>query len=1660
VVEARRVPTTSSKCLVILVSSDYDGTDLLQPSNPQNQGVVMTDKTKIHAMAVLRRNQGNHFSLVVRWLLGNGEDLPRYDDTFYVLATLLPSRRPIKADGSLGSPGEQIAIPVRPRNFAMIDPPREIEEVGETATGEKQYRLKSKKPNAPIDPMAADSGTLRIPDTHLRESYSVGVHHILQEAEPSVEAWRLAQTLQPAFRDAMKVLALNNALFAEVSDRAGAPEDFADNSVKELATRLVQQRIRPIDFPYLISFAAAQVRNTLMQAGPTETLFSGMPAIFDLSSDHLEDRIVHLALIATSLNSESLLLRADDISKERSQVRQQLRLRALQGGELIDYWCDPQQSVPSCPDSERGKRYPASELLGMGLTIPGITSTDITDYIAAGEMLSVVVKHEPGDPILRVDSSLVDRERRLGYLSFDKLQQHHWDPGQAPVLTSSNGEFQRAIDSGSSHFPPRPAGAHINYDLTQSNAGDPKAGDLNASEQRDRTVTFETGDGKVQILIQAPPAPDWAKQSDVKTVYAYNIYGMWEGEGGTERFFSDSPDEPTLDELRPWRVSSRYSYTRDLSGALLSNDGPHPALLGALSDPPWFPVLERPNVVRDPVRSEDNPDGLNKLPNVGLEGFTAWSVDLRKGMMVDHPPGISVKWDNFGPLNSEWSPELKRDNSPAEGRPQRYRFWVTSVDAFEQESDPVPVQANDEQAKEVPSWFYEPRRRSQLGPPPQSIDDDGAAGQALHLEWNDDSSQLQVNWETPFIAQVAANGSEQTQRADKSIVQAKVVIFRKRIKRVVEPSVSFQAPTIIQHQPQWKAIYMSMNERGYAEYHTEDCIDPPIVGDIWIFNKDIPWEDRDFEYVAAVGFYIRDQLASFWAPNVTSESSSTGRGRKLLTYSHNGDDFDPVISWINETPRFSDVSETKSVLASNTAEPRGVKIKSDASQGFQFAAPVLPTSQIRRDLVLLRLLTHDVKGKDPQEWSTTGVKLTEGQRVMCETAIKRTKVFGQDPYSPNLRQVRRLLAEEFAAGRKDRNLAGIISADSMRQADVLLQHATIGFRGIKTLRWSYTSFYSDKPILGKESEASAFRIYQVRVPIEFDDAAVFATFRGKARKEGPDSYRMITLDSGSQEAIDSIAKLLQPAFASWFESAHTALNQDPPPQNGLVLSVQDSDTPQPLITVNHLDDLPDEAELMVFATQPIVEIPIEEYSPQVMEYNVNLPVGGGYPEIFHWLVVTVSAQGKEAGSSRWGAYTHYAPMTIEPDPPAAFNVSVPTDRKKHVLDPKVEKNKPFLPRSIWNNDNRVLNNPRLLLSWIDSQQEARALLVVRRRQIKVNEQEGALSVAGLAEGMTSWQALKEIERVEPGQWLDPAAIAVLEETWLQGKVVVPDIEAQFLGSDPGDILIEPELGLLSAEGLIKVDDPDSPMRRRPAFVDYFYRPKGEGRHYAMEGSFLYSYSAARVIDLDPPPRIFNLGQDQRYLYSSWTSWLPFQAPGTTQFEITEIVQTPQLIDPSLSPIVEFRVATNPLGEFILADDDETPIQFRDWFYRVVIRRRIDRGMPPGDRTPFQAEWVEVAGPIRVNYNEPYISVIDDLLERTGPDDTLSLVYRISATQMAVIEDSQGRILDEVLVRRGLSEDGGEKEFEIKIPPMLWRDRQSGPRELLHEQKIVVAINLS
>ncbi|SEL29643.1 hypothetical protein [Halomonas daqiaonensis] len=1575
----------------------------------------MSDRTKLHSMAVLRREADGHYALVVRWLLGNTDEaLPLDDDRFRVRCRLSGSDRYLRPDGKFGAPGEEHVIESGPRNFFMLDPPRVAEVIGTSPDGSPRYWARAQVPGGPVVPAHAAGGSLRYGE-RLEYSHPLGMIHLLQESTPSRQAWRLANTVAPAMRQRLDgIRSMNNGLRALGDDI----ELAAERSARRLGQFLVRQRLRPLDLPLHLSRAHVRLIAGVRLGQLRVPAAFEMPGIFRLNdasrtAEELAEDVAHGALVSSALDDETLIERLDAESNGRSQARQHLRLRALQGGTLIDFWCNPDAPVAACDDGARGAVYPASEVMGTGVTVGRFSAETVDGWIHYGDTIEVSVEHSPGPGNDRADRPLVDgKVETPGNILEVDPRPARWETGEAPPLRAAL-ELKRAVRKGSSLPPPAPKGAQINYDLAQSNAGDVGT----PGRPAEPSVAYQTGEGKLQILINPPAQPRGAR-----SVFSYNVYGIWEGAPGMQHYFDNPDADPPLDTLKPWRITRRYSFARDLAPSFPgSREVAHPAVARALADPPWSPVFEAPTRTIDPSEAPDvdvgAQEGSRPLPPAGREGMTTWSLDLRKGMRspIRVPADVVRGWDPFGALADDWTPEHDRDGNHLTDRPQRYRFWVTSVDAFEQESAPVAVLANDAQAGEFASNLFSPRWRAPLLGPPLAVSEDG--DDVFSVTFDEESMSLETRWQTPYRNNLAEHDGAIAVRVDKDILRAHVVVFRRRILDRAPPEPE-RADLMSQHGgvfslPQWTHQLQEMRERGFVEFHRVADIGPPTSGESWNHDFPLEWGDRGFEYAVAVGFSIASDRAPFWFQNVVP--SETSEGRRAVLYIPDGDVFKESLQRIADTPRVSDVAVTDPIRVVNDAEPRGVTAI-DADLPLIAASPVLPPGRVRRDHVLLRLLAHDFARNGlplrPEPWAGTDRALTVGQQVMCESAMRRAlDRCGTRPdviYTDRYAVLRQMLAEELDARPAER---------------VLRQHSTVGFRGVKTLRWRYRPFALHAPNSDTEAEAVLTRIYAVRSPIETADAAGYATFdvRGELIAETPPRYRLQGPVDDGRERFLAIAEHGQPTLV------RLAASDDTTPVFALLAEVDSPESAQPILTLRALNDasLPSAARLIGFAGQPRVDVPITDFEAE-SSYELDVPVGGGYPEFFCWWMVSVSAHGREARAARRDAVPLAAAMTVEPAPPVAVVAGPPVRRVGDELNPETEAHRRFLPETI-DTVSKARNNPRLVFSWIDPRESVGARLVVLRQRKRVSEDETP-RLRSLDVERTPWTAIESIDSADVDAPLDAADAELLAGTWLLGKPVEPDDVGD---ATDEDVLIRPEQGLSSVSGIIELERRiGADVRTVPAFVDY-YLANGEPR-FAMDGNWLYRYRLARAIDLDENG-IFALPNDKRYLLSRSTEWTPYYRPETREFEVrlSEYRNDP---DPDLvEPIVElhFRVLTNrPPMRFESLEGSEI---VREWLYRIVVRRRVDLALAvEGD--PRGYAWVDVGYPVEVRDGADTAVVVDDVVDRAHPDDARTLVYDFSVTQYAMVE-VDGRLTERLVRTRRTGADGTGELREIRLPEM-------------------------
>ncbi|WP_350082675.1 hypothetical protein [Hoeflea sp.] len=1601
----------------------------------------------------------------MRWLLGDEEALPLHDDTFAVTVRFPVKNEVFLPDGTRSEPGDDgpglkpEERPASPRLFAMIDPPRRVVEIGRTPPspeapdGDPSYRMEAVEPTGPVDPAAPGvKGTLlkEPSDGEIAESHGVGVVHLLEESEPSRAEWRVAKALYPAMKRAageLKKSRLGALASLESFGGSGGQSDPAEVSARAMARYISRSGRRPLDLPEVLTRAVTEFRSEAMGRAATGQAPRAMPEVFRLKDADLRAEIDHAALVSTAMNDSEAIETADREYSSRKQARQHLRLRALQGGELVDFWCDPDDgNATSCDVSTRGKRYSAAELIGNGLRIEGITSDMLTAWANAGDIIVVDVRHIPGEAE-RADVPLAGRDgERVGNTNIAEVQVASWTEGSTLPITPR--DIRAALSKGSSFMPLPPTGAVLNFDLKHDKSvGATNSKEAGSEKEPVNTFTAETGDGKVQILIAGPTSdPD-----EATTVFSYNLYGVWEDAQDMEDLFEEGAGAfetaEMLERLKPFRISARYSFVRDLFPAFGRASGVA-AVESILADPPWFPILRAPDASYDTSEPPASPgsdaepasDGRVPLPPVAKGRMTAVTVDLRKGLDFDNPgmAGYQVMWDPFGRLETRWSPETDRVGQPLSTRPQRYRFWVTSVDAFDQESLPVAVRANDAEAGEADGYIYAPRYRTPL-PPPRGID-----GDTPKIAIDPATSELTVTWQTPLSERVGTDGAAGQKPLDKTQLKARVSIYRRRIKELIAEEVEMR-PSEEVDLPQWADTNRAMREKGFAFWKAIDGIEPPNMGDIWSAGLQLKFKDRDHEYTAAISFAVDESWEGFWAPDVPT------RSRTAISFELVDGEFQQRETRMAETPRVSDVSLCNVLSFSNTLPPRPAE---GLALRFDGAKPVLPVDDVQRDLVLLRLLGHPIEGGEASPWLDTGLDLTEGQKLMCETAlgrVRRQDGSPVDPASVRLFEARRLLATALT---RPVDRADADENTDLRETSLLSQHPTLGFRGTASLSWTITPFESRPPTAEDESEAAAARIYQVRVPLTRREALAYATLIGDGTRQGDEDTLTYTLQNSKTrnvEALQAISngtgegQLGQPAAALLYE------DDDTEPVLCRITGLDLTDSSRPMVTLDAPEGVTlESAQVLVFAAHALLERRVKDFDA-TFDDEVVLPVGGGLPEVFVWWCVTVSAHGTEASPGNRPSIALRASISIEPEAPSVLRVRPPISDEE-ALDVDNPDHTDFRPSSI-SDAGKARLNPRLVVSWTDPRPEVDALLVLYRGFEKINKEErqDGPSLEMLDAGIKPWEAIKLIEGLRADEPIPVELLTALGAGWLKGGVVAAPEEGEL---EINHRFIEPARGLRSTTGLVEIGE-----EGRPGFVDYYF--SNESRQFEMEGSMHYRYRAARAIDLDPDGAL-GLGEEQRYLLSRITPWTPFYEPGNPSFQIMPGIpdfQSGPPLPPTAAPEVVFRFRTPETKLYRLQSLSTPETQVREWRYRIVLRRMIEGGIPSSQNEDYVPQWIEVGHPVELTYfSEGEAVIVDRAIDRAFPTDTPTFRYSIGVTQIAVIEDPvTKKYLGEVLVRRGSDNDGEDQLVDpFSLPPML-TGGSGQTLDLLAERRVTIRV---
>ncbi|MER8512911.1 hypothetical protein NKH47_08155 [Mesorhizobium sp. M1060] len=1461
---------------------------------------------KTIAGLILAKGSNDTFNFVVRWVLGDfaSDALPAFDAVFDVvvqeaeitaLNPLPPKGQPlIIADFKINPIKEVFRGAVSPQPYFMLDTVRHPADWPYAIPG--QWMQVTRPVGPPMPATLADDDLASQP---------FGVINLLQESERGRVAQRITRVVSRSMERAMR----ERTNLAKFAGNEYVPGDLASR----FANWLVHSNARPAHLPHIIRQAAARISGTEAALSRSLTAMPEMALWSAPSATPSHNRLKELALVAGALSVGSTFDDVSALADEATQVRGHIRMRTLHGGQLIDHWSDPENGGAG-PQDYRGRQFAGSEVLGLGKTF--------TMDRAALQAIS---------------------DARHGFVvtvtqtSAGTTTMPPYDPGQA--LLFQERELKRALKGGTSHPPPKPTGARMNYELVEV----PQAADA-TMQMEGRALGFRTGDGRVEIIIDPLP--------EDSTASAWNVYGMWEGHKDSQKFFDDPNAVPTLDDLSPWLMTRRYSFARDLAPSLVDSKGVPLATLDiAMRQPPWQPILPIPDSSDD--RTDEKSGGPDKpLPVKGDKGSARFAFDLRKGFIVStmKPAGDVPEWDIASPPDSTWSARNWRPGSTKAKivAPQRYRFWVTAVDQFDQEGAPKEVVAADIEAGETAGNIFYLRQRSRLMPPPGDKSDTPLSLTRTGLL----PFQLALRFSTPYASHAATHqeAGAPVLRADPATLVAWASIWRKRPK--FEPAGEIKPKLAARGTGPWQADIEALIQQGWEQVIAQEIAAPGKDGS-WGFDYNADDLDAGYLFIGVAAFRIKPEYAQFWASDVAKRTAQLVKrdGDNLSFYSNSAP----------EVVLASPLAKTAELLV---ADSRLANLPKDAAVQMIPALPVLPPAGLDRDLVLQRLVSSDFvdQGKtiDPSPWPDDVVQLTIGQIAMCESALERVQWAGKSPAAADLTPARKILAMTTTGARQQS-----ASADPNKPAAKPEQSPTIGFRGMAELSWTYMPMASfpekNRP---QAAEAAAFKIYQVRTPLE----------TGQAKQASACRASVTVSNAGSVQFQTDVSSVIASIIAGI--PALALLEQ----ANGLCLAYSITGaTPGASANTAAAQLVPLDGAPLPAAGKPVSmtlhlghALWIVEQNPVAPETNRSLlvPVGGGPQEVFAWWIVPMSYAGLEARPQDCPSCHWLLQGSIQPPAPADVLATQPTRTKEHLLK-NVAKYRSLLPDEVAN-DVYAASLPRLVINWTPGDKSSDVYLLIERDEQEVTRQHKRF--AALVD--SEWDALKAIEGLKDGAGIEKEWLDRIRQGWLAGHAVESEPAAPDSFRRIGSAMEIPV-----NDGIVQLTDPTKPYdptMLRPTFIDYYGR-NGDNKP-AMDGGYEFRYRLRSF-------RYLGTTQDgPQYLYSRPTAWTDFAIPERPPISVTQRNLVRKVDATLYGPRVTFQLSP------ALRSGEKNP----HWFYRALVRRYVEVPMP--SVTPVigvrEGVWIDIGKPALIEWDGTVAEITDVELRREWAGQGLQPKYRV------------------------------------------------------------------
>lgn len=1168
----------------------------------------------IEVMAVLLPEGKRDVRVRVRWILredASGDIMfPLPEDSFLVELV----------EGGSGPVVEQRTVVPHP--YVMLDPPRTLVELATTPDG-KPYSnlLPSPHPWKPVDPAQDD---LTGPNN---STLALGVAHLLGHSSPA----RVHRQLVDLASEALRSMGRG----AMRADTRPATEEELKAWAELFATMVRRFPRHPADLP-------GHVRSRLKSFGripAAREVFPWVEAI--LPPDAAASARAFAALLWLLSNAGDEAAR---IAGEAGNIRGLMGMRAGQGGELLDYWCDAGLTMADhptevCPPARQGARVVAAEAFGLGTDFP--LSSGQT-----GEDLKVrVTRQRP--PALKKSGFY----RFAPDLPFNKCK--------AGTFRLRKDAFDAVRDTQVGSHPP-PDGsqfsAWVDYDLVSSFHVD-KGHELTPADLETMFLRAKpvTGDGLVglRIVRRRPSASDYD--------YAFNVYCLWDGASKAMQKYFDHPEtQPPIDELRPFLVTRRYSYRRDLAGNAFQDKG-RIAALELLAKPPHEALLGRPTSIEQMGAAVAYPTPSS------TEQCAQLSLSLRDLFPAkDAPP--EVRWEKQGGGRPDqfdaqgiWTVEKARpgtDALPDAALPQRYRLWITGVDVFGQESALVPVVGSeppDEQG--AARTIFVPRWRS-------------APSAAEETTCTRDGEKLVARWKVAPQELIGSSVGDYYRLP----LKAEIAMMRRPIRDIRKPAAAFltaeqdELNTALARRVEARAAEgWEVWDRRYADVKSTGAQEAEFA---------LSLGDKGYEYVALISHAIPEDRLKF----VQQDSVQLVRYLRRSTGADGKDRFDeerwtvpaqgPGSQYRNH-PRFSPCAESQAATALPPADQFPPLDLQSFAPDFVPAKPVQGAVGIDRDQVLAKII--ELKHVE------NGTELGTAQRLLIDTAIQRLEQPVKDP-----KELDRLLNNEFTRQ----------AAQSREKS-----HPIIGFRGAVRLKWSAKRRLDAVPV-------AQYRVYAARCPWPLPSNSPLATLEnGVLSFDGGKTPATIT-------ATPQFVVLHVPGGGTWtglafldgklakvrgLQSAEFAIPSRSDPPAGLKLQVALTG-----------------GELVTTCEGPL--------SSSIAHYEVALPVGGGYREFGAWWLCAADCTNKETwwdanGQPKFLALALAA--TIAPLPIQRLQAACAIKLLDAVHPDDYDKWRDFLPTALPKDG--VALFPRTVVNWDADEVKGSEQYIFIERQTQADE---------------------------------------------------------------------------------------------------------------------------------------------------------------------------------------------------------------------------------------------------------------------------------------------------------------------------------------------------